>query len=33
MSQEKVVAIPNVVSPNSPETFNPDICNLSIVHT
>jgi NAD-dependent dihydropyrimidine dehydrogenase PreA subunit len=27
MSQEKIVAIPNIISPNSPVVFNLDICN------
>ena len=26
MSQEKVVALPNIPTPNNPVLFNPDIC-------
>jgi len=27
MADEKVVALPNVQTPNNPALFNPDICN------
>jgi NAD-dependent dihydropyrimidine dehydrogenase PreA subunit len=27
MSQEKIMAMPNITTPSSPVIFNPDICN------